>query len=89
MFVREAELMVLDDISSALDVETEKLLWQRMFDEGVQNTCLVVSHRQVVLERADQVLVMENGWLTAAGTLNELLETSAEMRSLVNSHNDV
>ena len=89
MFFRDAELLILDDISSALDVETEKLLWQRMFDEGVQNTCLVVSHRRAVLERADQILVMEDGRLTATGTLGELLDTSVEMRSLANSQCDV
>ncbi|MBN1641776.1 MAG: ABC transporter ATP-binding protein [Anaerolineae bacterium] len=82
MFVREPELLVLDDISSALDVETEQLLWQRMFDEGARHTCLVVSHRRAVLERADQILVMEQGRLTASGTLVELLETSEELRRL-------
>ena len=86
MFVREPELLVLDDISSALDVETEQLLWQRMFDgrggPQIAPTCLVVSHRRAVLERADQILVMENGRLTARGTLVELLETSEEMWQL-------
>jgi len=82
MFVRDPELLVLDDISSALDVETEQVLWQRMFDDDVRHTCLVVSHRRAVLVRADQILVMENGRLTARGTLAELLETSEEMRRL-------
>jgi ATP-binding cassette subfamily B protein len=82
MFVREPELLVMDDISSALDVETEQILWQRMFQASMQRTCLVVSHRPAVLERADQILVMENGRITSRGTLTELLATSEEMQQL-------
>ncbi len=82
MFVREPELLVLDDISSALDVETEQILWRRMFEDDMKSTCLVVSHRRVTLERADRILLMERGRLTARGTLAELLETSEEMRRL-------
>lgn len=80
MFVREPELLVMDDLSSALDVETEQILWQRMFNRGA--TCLVVSHRRAVLERADQILVLENGCITARGKLKELLGTSEEMQRL-------
>lgn len=83
MLVRDAELLVFDDLSSALDVETEALLWDRIFDiEGHDQTCLVVSHRRAVLQRADQILVLENGRLAAIGTLEELLRTSPAMREL-------
>jgi ATP-binding cassette subfamily B protein len=59
MFVREPELLIFDDLSSALDVETEHLLWQRVFEQDA--TCLVVSHRRAVLEKADQILLLEDG----------------------------
>jgi ATP-binding cassette, subfamily B, bacterial len=63
MFVREAELLVFDDLSSALDIETEAELWARLFARGREVTCLVVSHRPVALRRADQVLHLEHGRL--------------------------
>lgn len=62
MFLRDAELLVFDDLSSALDVETEARLWDRVFAQG-DATCLVVSHRPAALERADQVLELEGGRL--------------------------
>jgi len=54
--VREAELLVLDDVSSALDHETDGLLWERIF--ALDTTWLVTSHRREVLERADQIVRM-------------------------------
>ncbi|MCZ6633839.1 MAG: ABC transporter ATP-binding protein [bacterium] len=81
MFIRDAELLVFDDLSSALDVETERVLWERVFE--VQNaTCLVVSHRRPALRRADQIIVLEAGRVIATGTLDDLLETCEEMQLL-------
>ena len=81
MFVRDSELLVFDDLSSALDVATEQTLWERLFElEGV--TSLVVSHRRTALARADHIVVLQNGRVESAGKLDALLESSAEMRRL-------
>ena len=97
MFVTGADLLVFDDLSSALDVETEQKLWERIFDEpepAASNNgapseetrsrpaCLVVSHRRAVLQRADNIIVLKEGQVEAQGRLEELLETCPEMRRL-------
>ncbi|MFP5261802.1 MAG: ABC transporter ATP-binding protein [Blastocatellia bacterium] len=76
-----ADLLILDDLSSALDLATEQQLWRTLLSER-EVACLVVSHRRPALRRATQILLLEEGRIVARGTLNELLASSASMRRI-------
>jgi ATP-binding cassette subfamily B protein len=81
MFVREPALHVFDDLSSALDVETEAAILARIREHGGLS-CLAVSHRRPVLARADSILVLRAGRPDATGSAGELLDRSEEFRAL-------
>jgi ATP-binding cassette subfamily B protein/ATP-binding cassette subfamily C protein len=87
MFVRQPELLVFDDLSSALDVNTERLLWLRLSsarnastiqkDTDARNwlpTCLAVSHRPWVLRNADHIIVLKEGNVKAQGKFEIIQE---------------
>ncbi len=88
MFVRQPELLVFDDLSSALDVETERLLWERLLGGESRaaatnaQTVLAVSHRKTALQRADLIIVLKDGTVEAHGTVDALLASSPEFVAL-------
>lgn len=80
MLVRQPELLVFDDLSSALDLETEQKLWTRLFELKCSSsplisytpTYLVVSHRPFVLRQADHIIFLKDGVVEAEGKLEDL-----------------
>ena len=58
--VRRPHLLVVDDLSSALDVQTETTLWERLHADTTA-AVLMVSHRPLVLDMADRVVTLDRG----------------------------
>jgi subfamily B ATP-binding cassette protein MsbA len=67
-------LLILDEATSALDTESERHI-QAALDHVVQNrTTLVIAHRLSTIEKADLILVMDEGRIVERGTHAQLLE---------------
>lgn len=82
----EAELLVVDDLSAALNTQQERMLWDALFARrlfGGWGACLAVSNRQPALCRADHILVLAEGRVAGEGRLEELLQTCPEMRRIL------
>lgn len=77
MFVREPELLVFDDLSSALDVETEQILWERLAKRPQYTTCLIVSHHQAALQWADQIIALNDGKIVSISKRDKQKEIHA------------
>lgn len=67
------QILILDDITSALDATTEALVWQELNQKLPQVTCFIISHRTSTIERADKILVLKDGKIVEQGSHRELL----------------
>lgn len=84
--VREPAILILDDSTSALDVKTEAALWEELDRE--QATMLVVTQKIRTAMRADRILLLEEGEISAYGTHKELVEKSALYRQIALSQQE-
>jgi len=71
-----SKLLILDNVLSAVDNETERFLLDQLLAPENGLSCLIVSHRQAVLERVDKILVMDEGRIVATGSHQELIAES-------------
>lgn len=78
----DPEMLLLDEISSNLDANNEALTHEAIDRAAEGRTVIVIAHRLATVQRADQIILMEDGEVRATGNHRELLETSALYREL-------
>lgn len=71
--IREPQVLILDEVTSSLDTESEQMVQQALSCCPTQ-TLLVIAHRLKTIERADQIVVIDSGELVEKGTHEELME---------------
>jgi ATP-binding cassette, subfamily B, bacterial MsbA len=73
-FLKGANILILDEATSSLDNQTERLI-QEAIDEAVKDkTTIVIAHRLSTIKNADKIVVIEDGRFIEGGILTELLE---------------
>ncbi len=77
------ELLILDDVFSAVDTDTERFLIKQIFDNQTVKSVVVISNRISVLEKTDFTIVLEEGRMAAKGSHKELLRHSGFYREII------
>ena len=82
-FLKDAPILILDEITSSLDVENERII-QQSLNHLIQNkTVVIISHRLKSVEKADKIVVLNKGKVEGEGRHDELLKTSPTYRNLI------
>ena len=75
-------ILLLDDVFSNVDTETERHILARLKNKLGDRTWLIVSHRVSTIYEADEIIVLENGTVAERGTHEELLRTGKQYKEL-------
>jgi ATP-binding cassette subfamily B protein len=73
-FLADTPILILDEATSSLDSKTELKIQRAIADLLEGRTCIVIAHRLSTIQRADQIIVMADGFIAEHGTHEELLE---------------
>lgn len=83
--LKDAEFLIFDDATNALDLKTEAALYQALARECPDITKIIVAQRIASIKDADRIVVLDSGTVADCGTHEELLERSEIYRDIYNS----
>lgn len=82
-FLKNAEIILLDEIAASLDVQNEKYIQESLNKLTKDKTVMIISHRPRSIEKVDQIIVMNDGKIEAAGSHDELLKKSKTYKKMI------
>lgn len=88
-FLKNAPIVVLDEPTSQIDVETETLLNRALARLTANKTVLLIAHRLSTIEQADRIIVLENGRLAESGTRQELLARGGIYAGMIRTKREI
>ncbi len=83
-FLKNAPVFVLDDSTSALDVNTEKVLLNEIYEKFSEKTLIITAHRFSSVTGCDEILYMREGRVEERGTFDELMKMNGSFAKVYN-----
>ncbi|MGN0144635.1 MAG: ABC transporter ATP-binding protein/permease [Clostridium sp.] len=83
------EMIIFDEATSNIDIESEELIWESIYELAENKSILVISHRLANVIQADQIYVMKKGSIVESGNHDELYNMKGEYYNMVNNQNQL
>ena len=84
--LKDAPILILDEATSSLDPETEKMVQGAMSELRKGRTTIIIAHRLETIKNSDKIIVIDGGKVVTSGTHDQLISFSKEYLSLYNIH---
>lgn len=85
----DVEYIIFDEATSAVDPESEKIIWQCIEKLSKKRTLIIISHRLSAIRHADQIIVLQAGVVEEVGNHEELMKKHGLYRTLVEEQNEL
>ena len=85
----DAEYIIFDEATSAVDPESEKIIWQCIEKLSKKRTLIIISHRLSAIRNADQIIVLQSGVVEEVGNHEQLMKNHGMYRTLVEEQNEL
>lgn len=82
MFLKNPTILILDEATSSLDIETEKIIKQSLNQLSKDKTTITITHNPLSIKNANSILILQNGEIKTKGTHQELIKTSEFYKNL-------
>ena len=81
---KNAQVLVFDDVTSALDLDTERRVFKNLQSECAEKTLVFVTHRAPALKNCDEILFLDEGKVIERGTFDELIALGGNFAEVYN-----
>lgn len=85
----DAEYIIFDEATSAVDPESEKIIWRCIEKLSKKRTLIIISHRLSAIRNADQIIVLQSGVVEEVGNHEQLMKNHGLYRTLVEEQNEL
>lgn len=83
--IKDSSILILDDTTSSLDMETEAMIQKNLNNIYGNKTCFIIAHRISSIKNSDLIIVIDNGKILESGTHEELIENKGEYYEIYKS----